>query len=424
MVFGGKVDLFDFVLYLIEHLPLMVTLNIGLLMVVKKKMRCCTFFLLPMITVGLILIVVLGSYTSAIEKGYDMSKPSLRDALEAYVETGVGVPEDIFVAGHPPTMGKMEIRYMLKDLLRHTIFHKSGDDSAVNLPEAYDKGNDWFRATLGEAMVYTSGVYLNGDESLVDAQERKLDYVANALDLQTGDTLLDIGCGWGRLAKHMTERYGAQVTGVTLSKEQLAYGQELNAGNGANLLLQDATKIASDNPALVPAGGWDKITALEMAEHVGIRRYTDFVSSVRGLLADDGTLYWQVAGLRRRWQFQDLVWGLFMGEHVFPGADASCPLGWVTTHLERGGFEVQRVHNLGAHYSKTLGQWKDEWRAAKGGMMAKYGEVSWRRWEVFLSWSEFIALEGQSTVFMITATKSGVDKQVRADKQHHLTPRW
>ena len=81
------------------------------------------------------------------------------------------------------------------------------------------------------------------------------------------------------------------------------------------------------------------------------------MTTVHSLLKDDGVFYLQVAGLRRAFQYEDLVWGLFMGEHVFPGADASCPLGWVTSQIERSGFEIQRVNNLGNHYSQTLYQW-------------------------------------------------------------------
>merc|ERR1719198_1395689 len=163
------------------------------------------------------------------------------------------------------------------------------------------------------------------------------------------------------------------------------------------------------------------ITSLEMAEHVGIKRYGKFLRTVRGMLQDDGVLYFQVAGLRREWRFEDLIWGLFMGENVFPGADASCNMGWVTQHLERNGFEVQRVSNLGNHYSRTLQHWLDEWNLAKDEIVEEYGEKAWRRWEVFLAWSVRVAREGMSTVFMITATKHGVEGR-RIKTQDHLVP--
>jgi len=256
-------------------------------------------------------------------------------------------------------------------------------------------------------------------ETLMQAQLAKLDYVANAIELKKGDHVLDIGCGWGRLVQHFTDKYAAKVTGVTLSSEQRKYGEQLNQGNSGRILLQDAMKLYERND--LPPGGFDAITSLEMAEHVGIKRYNEFLTKVHSLLKDDGKLYFQVAGLRRQWQYEDLVWGLFMGEHVFPGADASCPMGWVTTQLERAGFEVQRVQNLGSHYSRTLAQWLEEWHADKEAITKKYGPKAWRRWEVFLAWSVRVARQGSSTVFMITATKQGQEKS-RIGTQAHLAP--
>jgi len=362
--------------------------------------------------------VIVGSWLDAKNNGYDLSLPSKRQALETYIEDGAGDLEDIIEGPkYANTFGLHDVRYLVTDLVMHTILHLDRHNGA-DVPEAYNKGNDWFRATLGEPMVYTSGIYKNGDESLWDAQHYKLDYVAHAIELKEGEQVLDIGCGWGRLVKHFTEQYKAKVTGVTLSIEQQNFGIELNKGNGGTILLQDAMKLSERND--LPAQ-FDKITCLEMAEHVGIRRYTAFLKQVHGMLKDDGILYFQVAGLRRQFQYEDLSWGLFMGEHVFPGADASCPLGWVTAKLEQSGFEVQRVSNLGNHYSRTLDQWLSEWRLAEAATTKKYGAASYRRWEVFLKWSVRIAREGSSTVFMITATKHGQTAR-RIQSQKTLAP--
>merc|ERR1719223_1317061 len=348
----------------------------------------------------MILGVYTGRYEDAKRRGYDMSLPSLREKLESYIETGSGNLKDILESNkYHPTFGKFEMNYLLTDLVSHTLLHLDSHNS-MNIPIGYNKGNDWFRATLGEPMVYTSGIYKTGKESLMEAQVYKLDYVANAIELKEGDNVLDIGCGWGRLVKHFTEKYKANVIGITLSSEQRKYALELNKGNGGRIELQDGMKMASRTD-LVPKGGFDSITSLETAEHVGIRRYDEFLTSVHGLLKDDGVFYFQVAGLRREWRFEDLIWGLFMGEHVFPGADASCNMGWVTQHLERNGFEVQRVSNLGNHYSRTLAHWLEEWHLAKESISKKYGIEAWRRWEVFLAWSVRVARQGSSTVFMI-----------------------
>lgn len=424
------IDCFEFVLFMVEWMPFFFALVVVLLVmtfiplgdgkVLHPGMRKWAVLSLPTIWIILISAVALGSHEDAAARNYDMSMPSMRQALEVYIETGEGpsLHEILESNQYAPTFGSHEMKYLLKDLVSHTLLHLDAHNVG-NIAEGYNKGNDWFEATLGEAMVYTSGIYANGDESLVEAQNHKLDYVANAIELKKGDKVLDIGCGWGRLLKHFTEKFGAEATGITLSSDQRAYGLKLNQGNGAKIFLQDAMKMSERDD--LPEGGYDKITSLEMAEHVGIKRYNEFLTSVHDLLKDDGVFYFQVAGLRREWRYEDLVWGLFMGEHVFPGADASCPLGWVSNQLERAGFEIQRVHNLGTHYSRTLDQWLQEWRSNKDSLVAKYGAQSYRRWEVFLAWSVRIARQGSSTVFMFTVTKAGQEAR-RIQTQKHLAP--
>lgn len=412
-------DLFEILLFLVENISYLVAVNAGAYFIVKPWAKKWVVLGLPVSIAIMILVTAGESYADAKAQGYNLSLGSIRQNLETYIETGEGDLHDIIESNkYAPVFGVEEMRYLVKDLLTHTFFHFDSHN-ALNMPIAYDKGNDWFKATLGEPMVYTSGIYPFGNETLEAAQEYKLDYVAHAIELQKGDKVLDIGCGWGRLAKHFTEKYGAEVTGITLSKEQRKFAIELNKGNSAKFWLQDAMKmhLRSD----LPKGGYDKITALEMAEHVGIKRYNEFLTTVHKLLKDDGVFYLQVAGLRRSWRFEDLVWGLFMGENIFPGADASCPLGWVATQVERAGFEVQRVNNLGTHYMRTIEQWLSLWRKSKEEMVKKYGIKAYRRWEVFLAWSVRIARQGSSTLWLVTLTKAGQEER-RLQSQKHLAP--
>ena len=475
MAFGlsfiPSVDFFEFVLFFVERLPAIVAVNFVVAVIVwrgltppdvpedllrkpvngkkpsksssggpfhHKLIKWLVALATPLTLGVMVLGTILGSYEDAyVTKKYDKNLPSMRAKLEHYIETGVIEPDaanpepgtDITPAildsgKYAPTFGKYEIGYLLKDLLTHTLFHWDSHN-AMNMPIAYNKGNDWFKATLGESMVYTSGLFPTGTESLVEAQFYKLDYVADAIELQPTDKVLDIGCGWGPLVERFTNKYGASVTGITLSSSQREYALELNkekiATGQANIVLQDAMLMKSRTD-LIPEGGYDKITSLEMAEHVGIRRYQEFLTTVHSLLKDDGVFYLQVAGLRRAFQYEDLVWGLFMGEHIFPGADASCPLGWVTSQVERSGFEIQRVNNLGNHYSQTLYQWLQTWYANKDMISEKYGIVAWRRWEVFLAWSVRVAREGSSTVFMLTLTKAG-QTPARVNTQAHIDPK-
>ena len=447
-------DMYEWLLALLEYTPHLLALSIVAFFLVKKSYRWYIAAILPITYLGIIGGAWAGSHEDARRRGYNMSMPSVRGALEQYIETGEcahllpGVKSAscaIEILEAPlqfaPTFGAYELTYMFKDLVTHSVLHLDSHNVG-NIKEGYNKGDHWFENTLGkDAMVYTSGIYKHGNETLVEAQKYKLDYVAQAIELKKGDRVLDIGCGWGRLIQHFTDYYGAEVTGITLSSGQKAWAEKnlgVNTPGKGTVMLQDGMKMYDDhhgNTAVVPAGGFDKITSLEMAEHVGIRRYHEFLTKVHELLADDGVFYFQVAGLRRHWRYEDLIWGMFMGEHVFPGADASCSIGWVSTHLERAGFEIQRVSNLGSHYSRTLDQWLENWRAAKTKTIELFGAQAFRRWEVFLVWSVRVARQGSSTVFMFTVTKAGGKKNIspevsairearRVQSQRNLVPTW
>ena len=336
-----SIDIFEWVISFIEHSGFVATCLLGFVLIMNPKYRFHFFVSLPLLVAIAIGGVISASWTEAARKGYDMTLPSLRQALESYIVTGEGDMMHILESDiYPPVFGMIELKYLLNDLLSHTFVH-SNAHNMLNVPVTYNKGNDFYAASLGDPMVFTSGIYKNGNESLWDAQMYKLDYAADALQLKKGDNVLDIGCGWGRLVQRFTDVHGANVTGITLSEEQRQFGLKLNGNNGATLLLQDAMQLKDRND--LPVGGFDKITSLEMAEHVGILRYQEFLRIVHSILKDDGVLYFQVAGFRRHFLWDDLVWGMFLGEHIFPGADASCTIGWVTAQLERAGFEVQRV---------------------------------------------------------------------------------
>ena len=256
-------------------------------------------------------------------------------------------------------------------------------------------------------MIYTSGVIsdINQEESLEQLQDNKLAVVCEKINIQKGEKMLDIGCGWGTLAKFASKNYGAHVTGITLGRNQTAWGnnglRKVGAGEDqSNILCMDYRDIP------VPAGGYNKITCLEMAEHVGVRHFSSFLSQVHDMLDDDGVFFLQIAGLRKAWQFEDLTWGLFMNKYVFPGADASTPLGWVIDKLEGAGFEVKMVDTIGVHYSATLWRWYRNWIGNKDKVVAKYGKRWFRIWEFFLAYSTIISRQGSATCFQITLVKN------------------
>mmetsp|Transcript_97217 Transcript_97217/g.203060 ORF Transcript_97217/g.203060 Transcript_97217/m.203060 type:complete len:442 (+) Transcript_97217:171-1496(+) len=415
--------IFELVIFIAERMSYIVACMAVLVCIVRKPLRIWVL-LAPILTfAGLVALVFWESNKMAAEEGYDMSMPTLREALEDYINTGKGDMWDILEGRkYPPVFGKVELERYLRTWLGGAVFHDTKQD-ADYLPEAYNKGDDWFEATLGEPMVYTGAIYTGPDESMWSAQLNKLDFIAHALGVKPGDKALEIGCGWGRLSNHLASK-GAQVTGVTMSTDQQAYARRMSEKLGNTGKVDIVLKNFFDLD--IPEKTFNVISSVEMAEHVGIKNYNKFLNKVHTLLADDGTFYLQVAGLPRGYgvgynHYEDLVWGMFMDEHVFPGADASCPMGWVVTHLEQAGFEVQHVANLGNHYSRTLAHWLTKWEEKKDEIVKAYGERSWRRWRVFLAWSVRIARRGGSTVQFITATKSGNEK-ARIAAQDRLYP--
>jgi cyclopropane fatty-acyl-phospholipid synthase-like methyltransferase len=287
----------------------------------------------------------------------------------------------------------------IPELIKHT---RTQDTDQVR--EHYDRGNDFYEAFLGPMMIYTSGIYQSADDSLEQAQKNKMKLISEKIHMKKGDKHLDIGCGWGTFVATCAKEYGTDSTGVTLAKEQTAFGtkriEEYGVSKSARILCMDYRDI--------PAAKYDKITCLEMAEHVGVRLFSTFLNQVYNLLNDDGVFYLQIAGLRRAWQYEDLLWGCFMGKYVFPGADASCPLGWVIEKCEGAGFEIRSEETIGIHYSKTLTAWYNNWVSPKNKKMIvqKYGELWWRKWAWFLSWSVISSGQGSASCYMIVMHKN------------------
>jgi cyclopropane-fatty-acyl-phospholipid synthase len=247
----------------------------------------------------------------------------------------------------------------------------------------YDRGDDFYAWFLGPRMIYTSGIIsdINKEETLEQLQDNKLAVVCEKVGLKPGDTVLDLGCGWGTLAKYASVHYGAQVTGITLGRNQTAWG---NKGLRAAGIDESQSRILCMDYRDAPRvpGGYKKITCLEMAEHVGVRHFGSFLAQVNEMLDDDGVFFLQIAGLRKSWQYEDLIWGLFMNKYIFPGADASTPLGFVVDKLEAAGFEIKGIDTVGVHYSATLWRWYRNWLGNGEKVKAKYGE-RWYRVSTF-----------------------------------------
>lgn len=298
-------------------------------------------------------------------------------------------------------------KFFVTEFLPEVLSHSQKMDEAT-IKSHYDDQNDIFRWFLGPRMVYTSGYYKTGEETLEEAQDNKLDLIAQKMQLKEGDSLLDIGCGWGTLVAHMAKNYNMDTTGVTITPEQGEWGTKLIKENG----MEDQSRILTIDYRDIPQRKYDKITCLEMAEHVGIKYFQKFMEQIYDLLEDDGIFYLQIAALRERKSLlrgpdqETIVWGLFMNEYIFPGADASMPVSWDLRKIEKAGFEIHTVENVGIHYSKTIAAWYDNWMSNKDKVIEKYGKMQFRMYQVFLGWSVRIAAIGGSSAYQIICHKN------------------
>jgi len=293
---------------------------------------------------------------------------------------------------------------------------KTIDATTKEIEEHYDRGNDFFNAFLGPRMIYTSAFYHGLHQSLEDAQDNKLNMLCEKLHMKKDAKFLDIGCGWGTLVRWAAKHFNAKATGVTLSKEGTKYCRETAEKEG---VAKNVEILNCDYRDIPPERKFDCISAVEMAEHVGLKNFQLFLKNVSSMLDDDGLFYMQVAGLRKGSNWQDTQWGLFMSRYIFPGADASTPLYWYIEQLEMAGFEVHSVETVGRHYSHTLKAWYNYWiKNRTKPELKKYAELDMpefnisakgslnRLWEIFLAWSVIAAGQGSATCYQIVAHKN------------------
>jgi cyclopropane fatty-acyl-phospholipid synthase-like methyltransferase len=287
------------------------------------------------------------------------------------------------------------------NFLPEVLIHSQDQDKRI-VREHYDRGNDFFEWFLGERMVYTSGYFTDPEQSVETAQDQKMNLVCNKLQLEEGESLLDIGCGWGTLVAHSAMHYGVDATGVTLAREQTDFA---NARIDKWGISDDARVLCKDYRE-IPDRRFDKIVSLEMVEHVGVKNLDDYYKGVYDLLEDDGVFLLQWTGLRRGLRPEDLIWGLFMNKYIFPGADASLCLAPMTKSMEKAGFEIQHVENVSIHYAWTIRKWHDNWMAHRDEVLATYGERWYRIWHFFLAWSTIIAEQGNAACFQVVMNKN------------------
>jgi len=264
--------------------------------------------------------------------------------------------------------------------LRHRANANSRKGSRRNISFHYDLGNAFYAAWLDSGMQYSSAIYAEGDD-LERAQTRKLERIADWLALSGGESVLEIGIGWGALAEHLAARHGADITGVTLSERQLAYATSRlgAAGLDADLRLQDYREIP---------GQYDRIVSIEMIEAVGEAYWPNYFGVLRDRLVPGGRAVIQAITIdaarfepyRRQPDFIQL--------HIFPGGMLPTKEA-VQQQAEAAGLTLSRVESFGSSYAATLAEWRKRFHARWAEIERLGFDDRFRRlWDYYLAYCE------------------------------------
>lgn len=232
----------------------------------------------------------------------------------------------------------------------------------------YNLGNQLFSAMLDKRMIYSCG-YWKDATTLDEAQEAKLNLICKKLQLQPGQRLLDVGCGWGGLAKFAAENYGVEVTGVTISEAQYQYGVDYCRGLPVNILLQDYRDIQ---------GKFDRIVSVGMFEHVGAKNYPIFMSVMNERLTDDGLFLLHTIG----GNVKTLAAEPWIAKYIFPnGLIPTIP---AISLAAQNYFIMEDWHNFGVDYDRTLLAWYQNFAAHWEELKDHYDERFYRMWRYYL----------------------------------------
>ncbi len=232
----------------------------------------------------------------------------------------------------------------------------------------YDLGNDLFFAFLDPHNQYRCA-YFKGTEDLAEAQEMKLDLICRKLDLKPQDRLLDIGCGWGGLARWAAERHGCEVTAVNISREQIQYARDYCRNLPVTILDKDYRKID---------GTFDKIVSVGMFEHVGMKNYRTFMEVAERCLKKGGLFLLHTIGSNASKVNGDR----WINRYIFP--NGMLPSLDQISKAAQGLFVIEDVQNLGTHYQKTLQSWNERFQKAWPGLSKTYDRTFKRMWEFYL----------------------------------------
>ena len=276
--------------------------------------------------------------------------------------------------------------------------HSLGRDREV-ISHHYDVSNDFYRMFLGPSMVYSCAYFTDPDDTLEQAQERKLDVICRKLHLEPGERMLDIGCGWGSLLIHAARNYGVRGVGVTLSEEQAEYARAAIRSAG----LSDSLEVRVQDYREVSDGPYDKVVSVGMFEHVGASQLDRYMEVTRNLVRPGGlALHHGICQIHEDEEMPNT----FIEHYVFPDGELH-PVNQVIAALEGSGQELRDAESMREHYALTLRHWVANLESRREDAIAEVGEERERVWRLYMAASALAFERGDVSIFQLLAAVPG-----------------
>jgi len=281
--------------------------------------------------------------------------------------------------------------------------------SRKNVEHHYDLSNDFYRLFLDDDMQYSCAYFEKPDLTLEEAQLAKKRHIAAKLNLEPGQRVLDIGCGWGGMAMYLAEQCDVHVTGVTLSTQQHALANERIKERGlegkVDIRLQDYRELE---------GPFDRIVSVGMFEHVGIAHYQEYFAKISDLLVEDGCVLVHSIG-RRGGPGSTAAW---IRKYIFPGG-YSPAVSETVAEIEKSGLWITDMEILRLHYGETCLEWDKRFQKNRDKVAAMMDERFCRMWEFYLIVSEFSFRYSKNMNFQIQMAKKPDGVPITRDYMMH-----
>jgi len=279
-----------------------------------------------------------------------------------------------------PDFSRLQYLYTLTSTIRHRLRRNSKRGSKRNIAYHYDLGNNFYAQWLDETWTYSSAIFAYADEPLADAQRRKYARLLARLDVQPGDHILEIGCGWGGFARYAAEHADGRVTGLTLSEEQLRFAEERTREAGladrVSFGLRDYRDVTDT---------YDHVVSIEMYEAVGEAYWPTYFKAIHDMLKPGGRAALQAITIQES-SFDYYRANVdFIQEYVFPGGMLASPTALKACAKEQG-LSARETDFYGADYARTLMRWDTAVRGARESIIAGRGESFFRMWRYYLAY--------------------------------------